>query len=87
MVIIKLVLLLYPVPVKALWYHLGMDFIGPLSTPSRNGNRFILTISDYFTKFALAKAFPAKEATNVVAALKEVGSYKHTMQNILFWDV
>ena len=29
------------------WYHLGMDFIGPLSPPSLSRNRFILTISDY----------------------------------------
>ena len=49
-----------------------MDFIGPLSPPSLSGNRFILTISDYFTKFAWAKALPTKEAVGVVGALREV---------------
>ena len=42
-----------------------------------NGNRYIVTISDYyiaiyFTKCAWAKALPTKEASNVVNALDEV---------------
>ena len=65
---------LYPVPVKSPWYHIGMDFVGPISPTSRSGNRYILTISDYFTKFAWAKALPTKEASNVADSLKEVGS-------------
>ena len=63
---------LHPVPVKSPWHHLGMDFVGPISPPSQDGNRYILTVSDYFTKFAFAKAMPTKEAVNVVSALKEV---------------
>lgn len=63
---------LHPIPVKSPWYHLGMDFIGPISPTSSNGNRFILTISDYFTKFAWAKALPTKEAKNVAQSLREV---------------
>ena len=51
---------LFPVPVKSLWHHVGKDFDGTISSASRNGNRFILTISDYFTKFAWAKALPTK---------------------------
>ena len=45
---------LHPVAVKSPWYHLGIDFIGPIFPVSRSGNRFILTVSDYFTKFAYA---------------------------------
>ena len=65
---------LYPVPVKSPWHHLGMDFLGPVSPPSQGGNWYILTVSDYFTKFAFAKAMPTKEAVNVVSALKEVST-------------
>ena len=60
---------LHPVAVKS---HLGIDFIGPISPVSRSGNRFILTVSDYFTKFAYACALPTKEASGVVASLKQV---------------
>ena len=30
-------------PVKSPWFHLGIDFIGPISPPSFAGNRYILT--------------------------------------------
>lgn len=70
---------LHPVPVKSPWYHLGMDFVGPISPPSCSGNRYILTVSDYFTKFAWAKAVATKEAVEVVSALKEV-SYLQLIQ-------
>lgn len=63
---------LHPIPVKSPWYHLGMDFIGPVSPPSSSGNRFILTITDYFTKFAFARALPTKEAVHVVQTLRQV---------------
>lgn len=63
---------LFPVPVKSPWYHLGIDFVGPISPPSTRGSRYILTVSDYFTKFGWAKALPNKEPSNVVEALKEV---------------
>ena len=65
---------LHPVPVKSPWFHVEMDFIGPISPPSSSGNRYILTISDYFTKFGWAKALPTKAAINVVSALREVSS-------------
>ena len=63
---------LYPVPVKSPWFHIGIDFVGPISPQSRSGNRFILTVSDYFTKFAWARALPTKEAKNVVESLRQV---------------
>ncbi len=63
---------LHPIPIKSPWYHLGMDFVGPISPMSVSGNRYIFTISDYFTKFAWAKAVPTKEAIGVIEVLKEV---------------
>ena len=40
---------LHPVPVHSPWHHVGIDFIGPIHPTGRSGNRFILTLSDYFT--------------------------------------
>ncbi len=56
-----------------------MDYVGPISPTSTNGNCYILTLSDYFTKFGWAKALPSKEAKNVVVALREVGLYMHVV--------
>ena len=38
---------LHPVPVKAPWYMVGIDFIGPLSPVAKDGSRYILANSDY----------------------------------------
>ena len=66
------------------WYVL---IIGPISPQSLCGNRtgYILTISDYFTRFGWAKALPSKEAEGVVSALKEVLivlKYKYIKYNL-----
>lgn len=66
---------LHPVPVKSPWHHIGVDFVGPISPPSSTGNRYVMTVSDYFTKFSWAKALPSKEAVNVVSTLREVSAF------------
>lgn len=63
---------LHPVPVISPWYHIGIDFIGPITPASHHGNQYILTISDYFTKFVQAIAMPNKLASGVAAALYKV---------------
>ena len=45
---------LHPIPVVAPWHHIGIDFIGPISPQSTKGNYYILTISDYFSKWVEA---------------------------------
>ena len=56
-------------PVKSPWYHLGIDYIGPISPTSDNGNRYILTICDYFTKWVEAVPLPSKHAQVTANAL------------------
>ena len=63
---------LHPIPVKSLLFHVGIDFIGPIKPTSVTGNRFILTISDYFSKFVDAVPLPDKSAPGVVRSLCKV---------------
>ena len=63
---------LHPVPVKSPWYHVAIDFIGPITPTSQKGNRYILTISDYFTKYAEAIPLPTKCAIEVASVLFKV---------------
>lgn len=63
---------LNPIPVKAPWYMVGIDFVGPVSPVAEDGSRFILTITDYFTKWADAIATPDKSASSVATALFKV---------------
>ena len=58
---------LHPIPVSDTWNKVGIDLVElPLS---QNGNRYCITLTDYFSKWAEAAAIPTKEATHVVAFL------------------
>ena len=44
--------------------QIRIDLIGPLKK-SRSGNRYIITLVDYFSKWPEAEALPSKEVKNV----------------------
>ncbi len=74
---------LSPVPVVSPWHHIGIDFIGPL-VPSTQGNKYILTISDYFSKYVLAIPMEDKLASGVSAALFKVNYQSFICTSLLF---
>ena len=51
---------------------MGIDFVGPLNPVTTKGNKYILTISDYFTKFVDAIPLPDKSAHHVAGSLFQV---------------
>ena len=63
---------LNPIPVKSPWHMIGIDFIGPIRPRGSDGNNFILTITDYFTKWAEAVTTPDKNAPSVANVLFKV---------------
>lgn len=63
---------LHPIPVKAqIWSQVGMDLIGPLTETPR-GNKYIITLTDYFSKWAEATALPDKSADGVARFMYSV---------------
>lgn len=62
---------LHPIPVHWPWFHIGIDFVGPLPLAT-DGSQYLLTISDYFSKWVEAVATPNKEAVTVAEALFKV---------------
>ena len=68
---------LNPIPVKAPWHMIGIDFIGPISPTADDGSRYILTISDYFTKWAEAIPTTDKSACTVASALHQVSEVSY----------
>ena len=51
---------LVPIP----FYKIGVDIIGPLKTTS-SGKKYILSVIDYYTKYAEAAALPNEEAVKL----------------------
>ena len=51
---------------------IGIDFIGLLSPEADDGSRYILTLSDYFTKWVEAVPTADKTASGVAASLFKV---------------
>nr|GEY07529.1 DNA-directed DNA polymerase [Tanacetum cinerariifolium] len=59
----------------------GIDFMGPF--PSSKGNKYILVVVDYLSKWVEAKALPTKDARVVVRFLKSLFSRFGTPKAII----
>ena len=46
------------------WYLVGIDLIGPFHKTS-DGNQYVLTMTDYFSKYVEAIPIPDKSALSV----------------------
>ena len=63
---------LHPVPVpNSSWKQIGIDLIGPLPTTT-HGNKYVIVVTDYFSKWPEARASPTKEAINVAEFLNDL---------------
>ena len=63
---------LNPIPVKAPWSMVGIDFIGPISPTADDGSHYVLTLSNYFTKWVEAIPTADKSALTVASVLYQV---------------
>nr|GEV40778.1 reverse transcriptase domain-containing protein [Tanacetum cinerariifolium] len=59
----------------------GIDFMGPF--PSSKGNKYILVVVDYLSKWVEAKALPTNDARVVVKFLKSLFSWFRTPKAIV----
>ena len=65
---------LHPIPViSKLWCQVGMDLVGPFPETMR-GNKYIVTLTDYFSKWAEAAPLPNKTADEVASFMHSVSS-------------
>ena len=66
---------LHPIPVKSIvWHQLGIDLIGPLR-PTPRGFKYIMTIIDYYSKWAEAGPLKDKTASAVAEFLYMVSEH------------
>ena len=63
---------LHPVTVKPqVWYLVGMDLIGPFNETSE-GYKYIITMTDYFSKYVEAIPIPDKTALAVAKGIFKI---------------
>ena len=75
---------LHPIPVKPNIFHqVGMDLIGPLPETPR-GNKYVITLTDYFSKWAEAAPLPSKHADGVAKFIYSVSIPAGITTNIQF---
>ena len=75
---------IHPVVVLGPFRLLGVDFIGPLPT-SRRGNRFILHIICYFSRFSATFPSKAANASDVIPALEKL-FVLYAKPKAIYWD-
>ena len=77
---------LHPIePPPYAWHTLGMDYIGPLPL-SNKGNRFILSIIDYFTKYPIAIPLRSQRAEELIQAFRANVVRDHGAPRVLISD-
>ena len=62
---------LKPIKTEGPWQMVGVDLIGPL-TESQSGNKYILTLTDLWSKFIEAFPLPSKSADLVCDVLQSI---------------
>jgi len=73
-----------PTVVERPFVRVGLDIIGPLPE-TKNGNKYIFSLTDYFTKWIEAKASKTIDTSDVMEFLKEVFS-RHGLPEIIITD-
>lgn len=60
--------------IETTWQRIGIDIVGPIQPRTGRGNKYILTIVDFATRYPEAMALPNIETTRVAEAMVEVFS-------------
>lgn len=71
-------------PIEKPFTRVGLDIIGPLPA-TKQGNKYIITLVDYFTKWPEAKAIPDIKSEQVIKFLTEVIA-RHGPPEIIITD-
>ena len=77
--------LLNPIKVGKTWEMIGIDFVGPLNK-TRKGNKYILVVMDYFTKYPEARATKDATADKVAEFLFKEIICRHGCPKIMISD-
>ncbi|CAF5198206.1 unnamed protein product [Rotaria magnacalcarata] len=73
-------------PPEGVWQLLTMDFHGPLSPTTRNGNKYIISLTDVLSKFVITKAVRDCTATTTARFITEEVILKYGTPKCILTD-
>src|SRR6185369_3619820 len=76
---------LNPIVPTGPWERVGIDFVGPLPLTSQ-GNRYIITAVDYFTRWPEARAVPQASAQQAAKFIYEEIICRHGIVDVIHSD-
>ena len=76
---------LLPIPVEGAFDRVAMDILGPFPE-THDGNRYIIVISDYYTRWPEAFALPSTEASRIAHILVDEILARHGAPRALLSD-
>jgi len=76
---------LHPIRVGQPYDRVGIDLVGPLP-PTKNGNRYIIVMTEYLTKWPEAKPIPSKTAETIAFHFYEEMICRHGCPKELLSD-
>lgn len=65
---------------------IGIDFLGPITPPSLKGNKYILVITDYFSRWQEAVALKDKKTLTTAKCLFETVVVRHGFSKAIVSD-
>jgi hypothetical protein len=71
---------------QALFDVVGMDFMGPFKPPSTHGNKYIMVVTDYFSKYVEVAALPDQTAETTADAFLQTVVRRHGMPKAIVSD-
>jgi hypothetical protein len=71
---------------KAPFDVVGMDFMGPFKPPSSQGNKYIMVVTDYFSKYVEVRALPDQTAITSADAFLDMVVRRHGTPKVIVSD-
>ena len=64
----------------------ALDFVGPMATPTKSGNLYLLVMVDYFTRYVEAVPLPDRRASTVAHAIMQEWISRHGVMETIHTD-
>lgn len=78
--------LLHSIPVSRIFHHVHLDIVGPTNASTIRGNRYIITATDAFSKYAFARPCQSIKTADVIKFVEECITATHGSPEIIITD-